>query len=303
MAAAFLPMQYGIWTLLGIILVISIVPVVYSYCFYRKQLAQGTLSPAKKAEPSRAQKIATAVLIALTIIFLAVVLFTGKITCTFSDNSFTISGSGAGSLTVDYDQITSITLTEEDISGQRVFGIANHRILAGSFHSDALGDYTRYTYCNSELYILISAGDKILLLNGENPEQTQDIYKQILSHLDEPMDLGITLTAENVTPTGLTLICQQSGGSFTGELTTGSAFTLQKYENGQWIPVESNGDIFWTMEAWLIPQNDTITWDVNWEHIYGSLTPGQYRIGKIFTAFRSAGNCDEATIYAEFEIR
>ena len=57
------------------------------------------------------------------------------------------------------------------------------------------------------------------------------------------------------------------------------------------------------MEAWLIPQNDTITWDVNWEHIYGSLTPGQYRIGKIFTAFRSPGDCDEATIYAEFEIR
>lgn len=49
---------------------------------------------------------------------------------------------------------------------------------------------------------------------------------------------GIQLSARDVTPTGMTLICQQSGGEPTGDLHTGSYYSLEKKVKGDWVEVE-----------------------------------------------------------------
>ena len=59
--------------------------------------------------------------------------------------------------------------------------------------------------------------------------------------------LGIQLSAADVTPTGLTLACNQSGGTPTGELTTGSKYWLDKEVNGIWEALKDEG-IFITFE-------------------------------------------------------
>ena len=61
-------------------------------------------------------------------------------------------------------------------------------------------------------------------------------------------------------------------------------------------------DIAWTMEAWMIPKEDTISWDVNWEWLYGKLPAGEYRIGKEIMNFRGTGDYDVEMVYAEFVI-
>ena len=100
--------------------------------------------------------------------------------------------------------------------------------------------------------------------------------------------LGVTLTAEDVTPNGLTLVCTQSGGTPTGELHTGSPFWLEVYSEGNWFPVKDDmEDVLWTMEAWSIPRNKRVEWNVSWEPLYGSLPTGHYRIGKEITDFRA----------------
>ena len=114
---------------------------------------------------------------------------------------------------------------------------------------------------------------------------------------------GIELRVENVTPTGATIKCTQSGGEPTGELQTGGWYILETWTQEQgWIEAPCFAEVGWTQEAWMIPMNDTCEWKVNWEWLYGTLSEGKYRIGKDITDFRGTGDYDNAIYYAEFEI-
>ena len=118
-------------------------------------------------------------------------------------------------------------------------------------------------------------------------------------------DWGITLETENVTPGGLTLVCQQSGGTDVSELLTGSYFVIQKHEEAGWADVEylpQEYDVAWTAEAWIVQKENTTKWNVNWEWLYGELPDSEYRIGKEFMCFRGTGDFDSEMIYANFEI-
>lgn len=121
---------------------------------------------------------------------------------------------------------------------------------------------------------------------------------------DTAYDWGITLTAVDVTPTGLTIRCTQSGGEVTGILETGSYYVVERFVDGIWVPLKVvfEGNYSWTLEAWAVPEDDTVEWQVNWERLYGSLPGGIYRIGKEFMDFRAGGNYDTMMIYAEFGI-
>lgn len=116
---------------------------------------------------------------------------------------------------------------------------------------------------------------------------------------------GITLSAEDVTAEGLTLVCTQSGGNPTGELQTGTPFWLEVSTDDGWIPfpyVDPETEIAWTMQAFLIPKNDRTEWNIGWSYLYGTLQPGTYRIGKTITDFRGPGDYDDCSYYATFTI-
>ena len=113
---------------------------------------------------------------------------------------------------------------------------------------------------------------------------------------------GIAFSAENVTPTGLKLVCTQAGGHPSGELSTGSPFVLEYTDGEEWKTVELDEDIAWTMEAWLIPLNETTEWEINWQWLYGELPGGRYRIGKAVNDFRAPGDYDTKMYYAQFDI-
>lgn len=121
---------------------------------------------------------------------------------------------------------------------------------------------------------------------------------------DENNEWGIVLSAEDVTTTGMTLVCTQSGGQYTGELQTGSPFTIEQEVDGTWLPVDTKPEMdwAWTMEGWMIRPNDTTKWDVNWDFLYGELGPGQYRIQKEIMNFRGPGDYTQKPYYAEFAI-
>ena len=121
----------------------------------------------------------------------------------------------------------------------------------------------------------------------------------------ENNEWGIVLSAEDVTPTGMTLVCTQSGGNPTGELQTGSPFVIEQLMDGEWLPVPTIHGILdwaWTMEAWIILPENTTKWDVNWDFLYGELAPGTYRIQKKIMDFRAPGDFTEKNYYAEFGI-
>jgi len=115
---------------------------------------------------------------------------------------------------------------------------------------------------------------------------------------------GIALTVKDVTPTGLTIICTQSGGDGVAELQSGQYYRLEELHGDHWheCGIVFEGDASFTMEAWIIPMNDSVEWNVDWEWLYGQLSPGTYRIVKEIMNFRGTGDYDKAEYYAEFTI-
>ena len=96
----------------------------------------------------------------------------------------------------------------------------------------------------------------------------------------EVYDFGITMTVESLTPTGCILKVTQSGGESTGEVFCGCDFWVEQQNEGQWISLGNDFD--WTAEGYTLT-NRTETFTLNWEHMYGILPSGTYRIGKSFT--------------------
>lgn len=120
--------------------------------------------------------------------------------------------------------------------------------------------------------------------------------------LEKP-NWGITLSTKDVTPKGMTLVCSQSGGEITGELECGSDYSLLVNANGVWNAVPYLIDeVAWTAEAYALPLDGSIEFELKWERLYGELPAGTYRIVKGFMDFRGPGDYDSATFYTEFEI-
>lgn len=147
-----------------------------------------------------------------------------------------------------------------------------------------------------------------LLLNGEWRIYATEEARQKMQFPEsssEEAKWEVTLEAKDVTPTGMVIVCEQSGGDPSVELQTGSWYILEKsmesgWEEVEWMPQEY--DVAWTQEAWLIPTDETVEWKVNWEWLYGKLPAGQYRIGKEIMDFRGTGDYDQTVFYAEFVV-
>lgn len=126
---------------------------------------------------------------------------------------------------------------------------------------------------------------------------------------DAPEDTwGVTMTARDVTPAGLTLVIRHSGNAPAGQLETGSYFWVEVRDGDVWkavpeVPLEDGIERGWTSIAYLIPVNDSREDKVNFTWLYGELPAGQYRIGKEIMLFRGTGDYDKQTYYAEFEIK
>lgn len=113
---------------------------------------------------------------------------------------------------------------------------------------------------------------------------------------------GISLKAENATANGAKITLIQDGGYLPNRLIYGADFNIQKYENSQWVDAEPLQELIWTMVAYSVPLNDSVTWNIDWTNTFGTLEPGLYRFCKGITDHRAPGDNDYATFYAEFEI-
>lgn len=116
-------------------------------------------------------------------------------------------------------------------------------------------------------------------------------------------DWGILMRAEAATPNGVTICCEQFGGSPTGDLQTGAPYTLETLKGDEWKAVKSKRpDAAWNALAYGINKNEVTRWEIDFEFLYDDLSAGMYRIGKEIMDFRAAGDYDKKMYYAEFTI-
>ncbi len=115
---------------------------------------------------------------------------------------------------------------------------------------------------------------------------------------------GVTLSAKNVTADGMTLVCTQKGGDYTGTLEWGSEYRLQAKNGENWADVPmviDNGA--WDTIAYYIPTEQTSETEINWKWLYGSLNAGVYRLEKNIMDFHGVGGEHGfQNYYVEFEI-
>ena len=175
---------------IGIILVGVLLPVIYSYRFYKKQLADGTATKESYNEGyrkiwgnSKAAVIVTAILLPLVAILCAVMLFTGDVEATVGEDALTVKAAYSSDLVIRYEDIDAAEYREGRVDGERVYGVGSPRLLTGTFRNEEFGNYTRYTYTNDTAHLILTVDGKTVVISTGDAAKTQEIYQTILAKI------------------------------------------------------------------------------------------------------------------------
>ena len=181
--AAFLPIAVMVYVTVPVLILIAVIPVVYSYSIYRRHQKQGIIYTAP--EKSKAEKVAvriSAVLVSLICISVTALMFTGSIEVRCEETALTIQAPYWQDLTVDYSEIDTVEYRKNFDSGIRTSGFGSAKLSMGIFENNEFGPYTLYAYTGAEEYIVITSGEKTLVIGMRDAEETQYIYNTILKN-------------------------------------------------------------------------------------------------------------------------
>lgn len=108
------------------------------------------------------------------------------------------------------------------------------------------------------------------------------------------------LSAENVTATGLTMVCMEYGGDpVSGALTATEGYWLEKWDGSNYVPLEGSCENDTPIS---ILDDVTLRWEINWEAVYGTLPSGYYRLGKEFIYENPDGERETMRYFVKFRI-
>lgn len=132
--------------------------------------------------------------------------------------------------------------------------------------------------------------------------------------LTEPLgeDWTLSMTLENITPTGATVVFSHEGDG--ALITVGELFYLERLTDGEWRRLDPVREGFaFNAIGYMVPNNDSFRLDTKWEYVYGALSAGRYRVCKNARVegvrcneyegnFREEHYTEDRELYAELEI-
>jgi len=180
---ALLPHLWAVTAMLAALLVLIILPMVYSWRYYKKELAEGKVLKKPSNMVSKKARKLSAVFLVVLAVFLAVVLFYGDIDYVFQDDYLMVDTNMYTDYMLRYDTIDTIEFREGNVPGLRVGGYGSFRLLMGFFENEEFGTYTRYTYYKPEACVVVTAGSKAIVLSGETASETQQLYDTLQAHI------------------------------------------------------------------------------------------------------------------------
>lgn len=177
---SFLPEAAFVAVFIVILFVMILIPALYSYRFYKKELAEGKELSRESHSMSKKSKKATIAFSAAILIFVAFVMFAGEIEFHFREDSLLADSTMYPDLIVEYDSIEAVEFRQENIPGVRTGGYGSMRLLLGYFHNEEFGTYTRYTYYNPDACVVLTVRGKAVVLSCETAEETAELYQTLL---------------------------------------------------------------------------------------------------------------------------
>ncbi len=183
MAGAFLPESWSFSVMLVGILALTVLPVLYSYCYYRKQKARGdVLLPFPPAMTGRGGKLSL-IFLAAVLILTGALMFTGDLDYQFKEDHFVIDADFYDDLYLPYDVMESLEYREYNVPGIRTWGYGSFRLLMGNFQNEEFGSYTRYTYYDPQSAVVLTTMKETYVLSGKDPEATMALYQTLLERI------------------------------------------------------------------------------------------------------------------------
>ena len=179
---ALLPYLWAVGVMFAAIAVLVVLPMVYSWRYYKKELAEGKeLDRSFLPKDKKARKFSVIALVILAV-FIAFVLFFGDIQYTFQEDSLLVESNMYTDYTLHYDSIESLEYREENVPGLRVGGYGSFRLLMGYFENEEFGTYTRYTYYQPDSCIVVHTTHGTLVLSGKDAKETEEIYLSLIAY-------------------------------------------------------------------------------------------------------------------------
>jgi len=175
-----LPESTAVVLMFVMIVALCVLPIWYSWRFYRKERADGKVQKAGYSAVDKKIMKGSTVFLAVLLVFVAVVLFTGDLEYSFEEDAMTIRADWYSDLTIKYDTIETVEYRDGNVPGMRVGGFGSFRLLMGFFKNDEFGTYTRYTYYSPEACVVLTTGNRTIVLSGEDTAGTRAIYDMLL---------------------------------------------------------------------------------------------------------------------------
>ena len=173
---------------IAVILICAALPMVYSYRFYKKQLAQGKIgkedcqSAFGEILPAKSRKFAIifSVSIALVlVILLPILMFAGRIETSLDDDSLSVKATFWSDLDLKYEHIDSIEYRADGVDGQRISGFGSAKLLLGTFTNKDIGMHTRYTYTGDCPCVIITSEGRKYVIGVKDEATVKQIYDRI----------------------------------------------------------------------------------------------------------------------------
>ena len=177
----FLPHLWAIVVLFGVTAVVCILPIIYSWRFYKKEKAEGKNVSTRSTKPSKKVMIISGIFLGLTAIFIAWTLFYGDITYDFQEDRLLVDSNMYTGYVIRYEQIESLEYREGNVPGLRVGGFGSFQLLMGYFQNEEFGTYQRYTYYDPESCVVVKTDRQTVVLSGKTADETKAVYETLLS--------------------------------------------------------------------------------------------------------------------------
>ena len=178
--------------------------------------------------------------------------------------------------------------------------------LDGTIKSIELFDYstkefidTKVEFTNDYIITPSISGPYIFKINATYEGKSIEYYFWVEIYKISGKDINVTmeLKEDSLTSVGLSMFVKNLSDK---DLQYGNPYSLEKYEDGYWKNANVVNQLYFTLPAFSLKNNDSVELNVNWEYGYGKLN-GKYRIVKRFS-YKEKEDSVFFNKYLEFEI-